>query len=78
MTGAGVVVVALGVGVGDEEGPDTGLDDALGVGVTEDSTLGARFGVVVGDGLDDADGPDSDPGANVGPDTGLAELSSAM
>ena len=74
MTGAGVVVVALGVGVGDEEGLDTGIDDAVGVGVTEDSTLGERFG----DGRDDADGLDSEPGASVGPETGLAELSSVM
>ena len=73
VTGAGAVV-ALGVGVGD--GVDTGLDDALGAGVSEDSTLGARFGVVVGDGRDDAEGLDSEPGANVGPETGLAELSS--
>ena len=58
MTGAGVVVVALGVGVGAgaDEGLDTGAEDALTVGVAEDSTLGARFGVAVGDGRDDADG----------------------
>ena len=56
MTGAGVVVVALGTGVGADEGVDTGAEDALTVGVAEDSTLGARFGVAVRDGRDDADG----------------------
>jgi hypothetical protein len=74
VTGAGVVCVALGVGggVGDEEGPDTGLDDALGVGVAEDSTLGARFGVVVGDGREEAVGLDSELGDDAGSETGLA------
>ena len=62
VTGAGVVVVALGVGSGADEGADTGVEDAPGVGVTEDSTLGARFGVAVGDGRDDADGLDCEPG----------------
>jgi hypothetical protein len=68
VTGARVVVVALGVGVGDDEGVDTGTEDALGVGVAEDSTLGARFGVAVGDVRDDADGLDSEPGDDAEPD----------
>jgi hypothetical protein len=71
VTGARVVVVALGVGVG-EEGVDTGVEDALGVGVTEDSTLGARSGVVVGDGRDDADGLDCEPGDDAEPEGELA------
>lgn len=77
MTGAGVVVVALGVGalgvgVGDDEGLDTGLDDALAVGVTEDSTLGARRGVAVGGRRDDADELDRGLGDDAGPEAELA------
>lgn len=74
MTGAGVVVVALGVGVGADEGADTGVEDALTVGVAEDSTLGARFGVAVGDGRDDADGLElGDDAESVGELAGQAE-----
>jgi hypothetical protein len=70
VTGARVVVVALGTGVGADEGVDTGIEDALTVGVAEDGTLGARFGVAVGDGRDDADG--LEPGDNAEPDGELA------
>lgn len=59
VTGAGVVVTAVGVGLGDEDGLDTGLEEvALGVGVAEDSTLGARFADALGDGRKDPDGLD--------------------
>lgn len=70
VTGAGVVVVALGVGVGADEGVDAGAEESLGVGVAEDSTLGARFGVAVGDGRDDADG--LEPGDDAEPEGELA------
>lgn len=68
VTGTGVVVVVLGVGAGADEGADTGVEDALGVGVAEVSTFGARFAVAVGDGRDDADGLDSELGDDAEPE----------
>jgi hypothetical protein len=62
------VVDALGVGAGDEDGLVTGVEDALGVGVGETATFGARLAVAVGDGCDDADGPDSALGDDAGSD----------
>jgi hypothetical protein len=76
VTGAGAVVVSLGVGVGDEEGLDTGFEDSVGVGVTEERTLGSRLGVAVSDGRLDADGLASELGDDTGPETGLADASS--
>ena len=72
--GAWVVGVELGVGggVGDEDGLVTGIDDALGVGVGETATLGARLAVAVGDGRADADGLDSALGDDAGSDGELA------
>jgi hypothetical protein len=73
-----VVVVALGVALGDEDGLVTGSEDALGTGVTEDRTFGARLAEAVGDGRVDADGLDSEPGASVGPEAEPAVPSSLI
>ena len=82
VTGAGVVVDAVGDGVGESDGLVTGIEDALGVGVAEESTtLGARLDDAVGDerkdadGLDDALGDDAEP---VGHSVPLAAASASV
>jgi hypothetical protein len=72
VVGGAWIVDVLGVGAGGEDGLDTGVVDALAVGVGEDATLGSRFGFAVGDVRDDADGLDREFGDDAEPEGELA------